>query len=120
MERIRFIQHKGTEILYLDFSGCQAAEVFPLIAQAKTVIASRPPLSLLTLTDVTDTQQNDAVNQQMKIYTAHNKPYVKAAAVVGVEGFKKILLDTIVRISKRQIHPFDTIEQAKDWLAEQK
>ena len=120
MERIRFIQHKGAEILYIDFSECQVTEIFPLIAQAKAVIASRPRQSLLTLTDVTNTQHNDAVNQQMKSYTAHNKPYVKAAAVVGVEGLKKIVLDTIVLISKRQIQLFDTVEQAKDWLAEQK
>ena len=120
MERIRFIQHKGAEILYIDFSGCQAAEIFPLVSQAKAIIALRPPQSLLTLTNVTNTQQNEAANQQMKSYTAHNKPYVKAAAVVGVEGLKKIVLDTIVLMSKRQIHPFETIEQAKDWLAEQK
>jgi hypothetical protein len=120
MERIRFIQHKGAEILYIDFSECQVAELFPLFAQAKAMIASRPRQSLLTLTNVTNAQHNDAANQQMKSYTAHNKPYVKAAAVVGIEGLKKILLDTIVLISKRQIHPFDTIEQAKDWLAEQK
>lgn len=120
MERVKFIQHKGAEILYLDFSGCQVTEVFPLIALAKTVIESRPLQSLLTLTNVIDTRQNDAVNQQVKIFTAHNKPYVKAAAIVGVEGLKKILLDTIVRISKREIRPFETVEQAKDWLAERK
>ena len=58
MERIKFIQHKGAEILYLDFSACEIAAIFPLIAQAKTIIASRPPKSLLTLTNVTDTRQN--------------------------------------------------------------
>lgn len=120
MERIKFIQHKGAEILYLDFSGCHVAEIFPLIAHAKTVIASRPPQSLLTLTNVTGTQQNEAVNQQFKIFTAHNKAYVKAAAAVGIDGLKKTVLDTIERIEKRQIHPFETVEQAKDWLAEQK
>jgi len=119
MERIKFIRHKGAEILYLDFSGCQAAELFPLIAHAKAVIASQPRHSLLTLTNVTDTQQNDAVNQQFKIFTAHNKAYVKAAAALGVDGLKKIVLDTIERIAKRQIHPFETVEQAMDWLAEQ-
>lgn len=120
MDRIRFIQHKGAEILYIDASGCQVSEVFPLVAQAKTIIASRPSHSLLTLTNVTNTQHNDTVNQQLKGFIAHNKPYVKTAAVVGVEGLQKIVLDTLVLISKRQIHPFETLEQAKDWLAEQK
>jgi hypothetical protein len=120
MERIRFMQHKGAEILYLDFSGCQITEIFPLIANAKAVIASRPRQSLLTLTNVTDTQQNESVNQQFKLFTVHNKPYVKAAAVVGAEGLKKIVLDSIVLASKRQINSIDTVEQAKDWLAEQK
>jgi len=116
MERITFIHHKGQEILFLDFSGCRAEEVAPLIDRAKTLIAARPEQSLLTLTDVTDMRFDDAVSQRMKEFTAHNKPYVRAAAVVGVTGIKKILFEAVVLFSKRKLHTFDTIEQAKDWL----
>jgi hypothetical protein len=117
MERINFIHHKGQEILFLNFSRCRTEEVAPLIDRAKKVIATRPEQSLLTLTDVTDMRFDDAVSQRMKEFTAHNKPYVRAAAVVGVTGIKKILFEAVVLFTKRKLHTFETVDQAKDWLA---
>jgi hypothetical protein len=116
MERITFLHHKGHEMLFLNFSGCRTDEAAPLIDRAKTVIAARPEHSLLTLTDVTDMRFDDAVSQRMKEFTAHNKPYVRAAAVVGVTGIKKILFEAVVLFSKRKLHTFETVDQAKDWL----
>jgi len=116
MERIRFVQHNGKEILFLDFSECKAGEVPALIAESKTVIRTKPANSLLTLTDVTNTRFDDNVTAGMKEFAAHNKPYVKAAAVVGITGLKKILFDAVMVFSKRKIHAFDSVEQAKAWL----
>jgi len=116
MERIRFIQHNSKEILFLDFSQCKINEIPAIIEQSKAVIRVRPEHSLLTLTDVTDTRFDEKVSQQMKDFTAHNKPYVKAAAVVGITGLKKILFGAAMAFSKRKLHAFDSIEEAKDWL----
>ncbi len=80
MERVRFINHDGKDILFLNFSYCKAEEVVKTIHRAKQIISSRPENSLLTLTDVTDARFNDEVGQSMKEFTAHNKPYVKARA----------------------------------------
>jgi len=117
MERVTFIQHKGAEILFLDFSGCKTAEVHPVIEKATAVIASRPEKSLLTLVNVTDMRFDDALTRRMKAFTVHNKPYVRASAVVGVTGIKKIMFQAILHFSKRKLHAFDTLDQAKDWLA---
>ncbi len=117
MERVRFIQHNGKEILFLDFSRCKADEVLAIIEESKAVIRTRPEHSLLTLSDVTDTRFNDKVSEQMKEFTAHNKPYVRAAAVVGITGLKKIIFEAVMAFSKRKLHAFDSIEQAKAWLA---
>jgi hypothetical protein len=59
---------------------------------------------------------DDRVTQQMKEFTTHNKPYVRAAAVVGVEGVKKIILNAVMLFSKRKFHTFDSIDSAKAWL----
>jgi hypothetical protein len=53
----------------------------------------------------------------MKEFTKHNKPYVKASAVVGISGIKKIIFHAVMLFSGRKIHACDTLEQAKDWLA---
>ena len=120
MERIRFITHKGAEILLLDCSDCKATDIFPLIARAKMLIASRPKGSLLALTDATGAEVNDALAQQVKAFSLDNKPYVKASAIVGVEGVKQIVLDSVELASRREFRTFPSLEEAKDWLAAQK
>ncbi len=119
MERVQFIRHNGAEILFLDFSECKAGDVLLVIDKATPVITARPEKSLFTLSDVTNARFDDTVTHRMKEFTAHNKPFVKAAAVVGITGLKKILFEAVMMFSKRKIHAFETIEQAKDWLAAQ-
>ena len=117
-EKVKFIQHEGKRILYLDFSCCKAEEVLKTITTAKKVIAKHPERSLLTLTNVTDARFNDEVSQEMKLFTTHNRPYVRAAAVVGVTGLKRIIFEAVIAFSGRKLSAFDDEEKAKKWLAE--
>jgi hypothetical protein len=117
-ERVKFITHQEKEILFLDFSNSKADEVLKIIDDAKRVISAKPMNSLLTLTDVTNARFDEAVNSGMKEFTAHNRPYVKAAAVVGITGLKKVIFGAVMAFSKRNIASFDDAEQAKCWLAD--
>jgi hypothetical protein len=83
-DRVKFIKHLEKEILLLDFSDSGAAEVLKIIEDAKRVISTKPENSLLTLTDVTNARFNEEVGDGMKQFSAHNKPYVRAAAVAGI------------------------------------
>ena len=118
MGRVAFIKHNGKEILFLDFSNCKPEDVLPVIDEAKKAIRTRPENSVLTLTNVTNTRFDERVSEQMKQFTTHNKPYVRAAALVGVEGIKKIILQAVMLFSKRKFHTFETIESAKNWLSD--
>jgi len=117
-EKIRFITYEGKNILHLDFSNCKAEEILNTITKAKKVIATQPERSLLTLTDVTDARFNDTVTQEMKAFTAHNRPYVRAGAVVGVTGLKRIIFQAVIAFSGRKLSTFDSVEKAKQWLVE--
>jgi hypothetical protein len=117
-DRVKFIKHREKEILLLDFSNSRTDEVLKIIEHAKRVISSRPENSLLTLTDVTNARFNDEVGDGMKRFSVHNKPYVKAAAVVGIAGLKKIIFGAVMAFSKRNLESFDDREQAKHWLVE--
>jgi hypothetical protein len=119
MERVRFIEHLSRRLLFLDFSYCRAEEVLKLIEDAEKFIRVQPPHSLLTLTDVTGTKYNLEVTQAMKEFTNGNKPHIKAAAVVGIDGLKKIVYEAIMRFSGRNVPVFPDIEKAKEWLVEQ-
>lgn len=117
--RIKFIEYKGKRILHLDFTHARADEVIQIIGKAKGVISAQPERSILTLTDVTDIQFNSAAADAMKQFAHHNKPYVSAAAVVGVTGLKQIIYNAVVRFTGRNLVAFDSSSQAKDWLAAQ-
>lgn len=117
MQRTQFIQAGGKEILFLDFSDCTVGDLMSAIGEAEKIIKTRPENSLLILTDVTNARFDEQVSARMKEFTKHNKPYVKASAVVGISGLKKIMFDAIMLFSGRKIHACDTVEQAKDWLA---
>jgi hypothetical protein len=119
VKRIQIIDYKGKEIIYLDFSDCNVNEVFEIIEMAKKIIRAQPLNSVLTLTNVSGTKYNREVIQVMKEFANDNKPFVKAGAVVGIDGLKKVVYDAITRFSERNLPAFDDNEKAKDWLIRQ-
>lgn len=55
----------------------------------------------------------------MKDHVVHNRPYVVAAAVVGMGTLHRIIYRSLVALSRRNIRVFEELEEAKDWLVEQ-
>jgi hypothetical protein len=118
-EHVRFIEHKGCQILLIDFEGCQPSQFLERIRYARSVIGRQPLASTRTLTVVTRSRFNSQVSEAIKEYTAHNKPYVRVAAVVGLSGLQEILYNVIIKLTGRNIATFSDIALAKDFLAKQ-
>jgi hypothetical protein len=118
MAKVEFIRYKEKGILLIDFSGTPD-DILPVIQEAKKRIAVQPLNSVLTLTDVTGSQFNNAVRDGLEALTLHNKPYVKAGAVVGVTGLRKVLYTVVMKFSGRNLPVFDTQDEAKEWLVAQ-
>lgn len=116
MERVKFITHKGKEILLINGEGCSAQEALVLAKEAMRTIAAQPEHSLLILTNVQNAHFNLEVSAAMKEFTVHNKPYVKKSALFGVTGIQRVIYNAALRFSGRDIPVFDDFEQAKDWL----
>jgi hypothetical protein len=120
---VKNMEHKGKNILYLDFSYGdmlnKKQEVLNLIEEAKAFVAKQAPNSLLTLTNATELRFSMELVNAFKELTAHNQPFVKAAAIVGITGLQKISYDTVMKFTKRNIPIFPSVEEALDWLAEQ-
>ena len=110
MKKVYFTEYKGKKFLYIDMSKCSAEEMLAVIANAEKIIRNQPEKSVFSLTDVTDAWFCPEVNDAMMEFLSGNKPYVVAAAVVGVTG------SPIMKILGRKLVLFDTIEQAKEWL----
>jgi hypothetical protein len=120
MERTRFIEHRGKRILVFDYKGIRdEAEALREIEKSKRIVALQPPESLLIMTSVRDARYTSKVLQAMKDLAAHNKPYVKASAVVGMSGLHRVAYQTIILFTRRIIKTFDEEPEALDWLAAQ-
>jgi hypothetical protein len=117
MERVKFVEHKGKKILYIDMKNCLENETLAVIEESKQIIRAQPEKSVLTLTDVTHTRYNAAVVASFQEYTKGNKTYVKAAAILGINAIKKIIFNKILEFSERDIKAFEDINKAKDWLS---
>ncbi len=115
-ERVSFVNHKDQRVLLIDLSEANVTEISTVIEQSRLVIGQAQPQSLLTLTDVTNIVIRDVTTRQIVQFVIDNKPFVRAAAVVGVSGLARSILATTNLMTGRNIKPFDTREQALDWL----
>jgi hypothetical protein len=120
MERISFIKHNFKDILMVDISNIRnVEESIAVLEQAIKMIKTQAPKSILLLTNVTGTHYDKEGAEAMKRYSSENTPFIKASAVVGVSGIKRLVLNAVVRMTGRTIMTFDEVDQAKEWLSQQ-
>jgi len=103
-------------VLLLDMSGCDAAQLSGVIELGRCFIQQAMPQSLLTLTDVTHIVVREHSSRELVEFVRENKPYVRAAAVVGVGGLTRSILATTNILTGRSIKAFDTRLKALQWL----
>lgn len=117
-ERVKFISHRGHRILQIDWTDATSDEILESMKEAKRVIASHTAASVLTLTVATNAKLNRVVTEALKEYVAHNKPYVLAGAVVGLNDLKMVIFNFVNRVTGRTLRAVDRVDAAKDWLAD--
>lgn len=118
-DRIRFIQHEGHRILFVDLSDCSAQEVKRIAELLPKFVASHPKGSLLLMADFTGAQfDRDAVTT-MKEGAVFDRPYLKKSAWVGTENLPKIFYEHIKIFSQRDLPTFKTREEALQWLVQE-
>jgi hypothetical protein len=118
--RVRFIEHQGRRILFQDASNLvNPRDSQPVMAASKSVMATQPPASVLALLYVANTHFDKELVDALVSLAKHNKPYVKAAAIVGLSGLQRIILVTVTQLAGRRLTPFATLDEAKDWLVTQ-
>ena len=118
--RVKFIEHQEHPVLYIDMENADVNDMFEVAKQTKEIVRSQPKKSILTLSNVKDCQWNDEVLKALKELVKNDKPYVKAAAVVGANGLRKLILYSLIRFSNRKFFSLDNLDKAKDWLIKQK
>ncbi len=115
-DRVRFIEHKGKQILLLDYTDCDPQQVLGVVDEAQAEIASQPPASVLVLADFSRAQIDKAAAERIKKALAMDRPYVTRSAWVGTETLPKVFYENFKTFSQRDFPKFATREEALTWL----
>jgi hypothetical protein len=113
-----WIEHKGKKILYIDYRNLPPQQMLDLIREATQIIVTSGSKENLSLTDVTGCSLNNEFIELAKECGKSSLLMTKKAAILGVYGARKIILNMINAVSPKPRKPFDTVEDAKDWLIE--
>lgn len=115
-DRIRFVQHRGKEVLLADFSNVSAREAERLARSVPDHVTLKPLRSVLLLADFTGaTFDRLAAIKEAAVF---DKPHLLKAAWVGAESLPHFFLSSVKSFSRREFPTFATREEALDWLIE--
>ena len=122
MYRIEEFGLNEKKFIYIDFSGYKTSDEFSsLMEMTKPVIAKYPECSLYTITNIENVIFDSQTKKIASEYMRHNKPYVKYGVIIGMDGIKKMICRTIIKLSGRtNMHFAFTKEEAVEWLLRQR
>ena len=115
-DRIRFIEHRGKQILLADLSHCTAREVEKLALLVPSYVTSEPRGSVLLLADFTGAEFDRIAIERLKESAVFDRPHLKRSAWVGVEKLPKVFFEHIKNFSQRELPAFKSREEAMEWL----
>lgn len=119
MAGTQLFSYKGNTIFKIDFSNVSSVpEISGIINEGAGYIRNQPLDSVLTLTDISGMHFNNEIKELFQNFIKGNKPYVKAGAVIGLNGLQQIIYNGLMKLTGREIKSFSSIESAKDWLVE--
>jgi hypothetical protein len=119
-EQVKFIMHQGKKILIEDFSNMVPGPKFDeLIDEARHLIHSQPEKSVLALFIASGIRFDSSMVNSIKQFTVSNNDFMRAAAVIGIDGLLSVVLNIVIAVSGRKIMSFATREQALAWLVSQ-
>jgi hypothetical protein len=107
----------GKAILEIDFDGCVPGTFAPVIAEAQQHILRAPPGSVLALTVFENVRFDPSTVAEMRRFATITMPNLRANALLGITGLKKIVFQGVKPFYKVPVELFEDRTQARTWLA---
>ena len=119
--RIEEFTQDGKDFIYLDLSGFKTNDEYrEFVEAAKIRIAKHAKNSLYTITNIRDVKFDSETKRVVAEWMAYNRPYVKFGAVMGFDGIKRMVVNSIFKLSGRKNMTFvANKEGAIEWLLKQ-
>ncbi|MBC7920488.1 MAG: hypothetical protein H7Z75_05295 [Ferruginibacter sp.] len=118
MAAIQFIRHRNLLICYTDLSGAKTDEVVGICRQSRRLMRDVPENSVYSLINIQDTQFNVEYLPIIQETLRANRPFVRASALIGLDGLTTTLTQVITVFSGRDVRVFKELAPAKEWLRE--
>jgi hypothetical protein len=119
----RFIEYKGREIYFVDYSYIKSTEEFVKVIKGTNAfrekVKAEGKRNILMLVDVTGSYVYGEALEALKMSGRLTKELTKKEAIIGISGAKKILLRITQLFTGMQLRPFDTLVEAKEWLIQE-
>ncbi len=114
-----WITHKGKRIFFANLSGfhTDTEALGAEIAKGGAVVCQQPENSVLILADARGSVGSTEAIQLLKNSSLKTTKHIRKTAIIGISGYRKVLLDAFNRFSGRNVTSFDDLDAAKDWLA---
>jgi hypothetical protein len=119
----RFIDYKGKEIYFVDYTHIKSSEEFLKVIKGTNAfrekVKAEGKRNILMLVDVTGSYVYGEALEAIKMSGRISKELTKKEAIIGISGAKKILLRIAQLFTGMQLRPFDTLDEAKEWLIQE-
>ena len=116
MERIRFIEHRGRRVLFIDLTDCTPEEMAVIADNVPPYVRNELPGSVLLLADFTGSKMTREAIERVKVAAVFNRPHLKRSAWVGTTPASNPLRVAVETFSVREIPSFATREEALEFL----
>jgi hypothetical protein len=116
MNKVWKVFHKGKEILVLDYSGCKTPEMIEIGRTAKQLMKAENK-HVVTLSIL---KNNHLTPEFMRFFEKEIKEVehlIDKNAITGLTEIQKWILKGVNLWYKRQIHHFDSYEEALEFLS---
>jgi hypothetical protein len=114
---VGFITHKGKQVLFSDYSHCNDKWDMIKMLEAAASHFKQSEGNLLVLIDATNAKGSSEYMDALKKYQKEIfDPNTHKGAIIGVTGLKKVLLQGLNLVANKKMTPFNSKEEALDFL----
>lgn len=114
--RYEWIEYKGKKILYVDYTKCKTKEEMLELLEEMAVVFDQSGGNVLSLTNFEGNYASKEFMERAKELSEVFRRNRKKSAVLGIHGAKKVLLQAYTLMTRDNMVPFDSREEAFEYL----
>lgn len=119
MAEFKTISYRDKNILHVDLVNGTVDDLKRIITELTPIVRTSPLKSVMMFMNIKGMDLDMSAADMTKKFASGNVPFMKKSAIVGAEGFKMVIFNSVLILTGRKnIKCFDNEEVAKNWLIE--